>query len=63
VNELVGDVRKGLVTLDTVIVKFVPAFAIEFKFTLTDVGDVTRHPDKMPDVVKEHADVDVSMDV
>jgi hypothetical protein len=59
----VGDVTKGLVTRETVIVKLAPAFAIEFKFTLIDVADVTTHPDKIPDVVKEHVDVDASIDI
>ncbi len=63
VNELVGDVRRGLVTLETVIVKFVLASATDSKFTLINVAEITKHCDETPDVVKEHVDVLVSIEV
>lgn len=62
INELVGDVTKGLVTLVTVIEKFVPAFVTDVKSTLIDFSDVIEHEVAMPDASERHVDV-VSIDV
>ncbi len=58
-----GDVRKGLVTFETVKVRFVPAFTIEFKLTLMEVKEVIEQVKRMPEVFKEQVPDDVSIDV
>jgi hypothetical protein len=57
INELVGDVTKGLVTLVTVIEKFVPAFVTDVKSTLIDFSDIIKHEVAMPDAEERHVDV------
>ena len=59
---MVGEVTKGLVTLETVKVKLVPPFTIEFKFIRNDVAEVIEHENRIPDVVKEQTPDVVSIE-
>ena len=44
-------------------VKLVPAFTIEFKLTLMNVGEVIEQLKRIPDMVNEQVLEDVSIDV
>jgi hypothetical protein len=56
-NELVGEVNKEFVTLDTVNVKLVPAFTTCKRLILIVLEEETLETDDMEGLIKEHVEV------